>query len=388
MPKNLFNIVFNVGRTFLTPGVLFLISFIIIKDFSKDFWGAFVPFMLLVNLLAHFLQFGSKEQLIRSYSTEPTKIPIHFYKNFFTRFLVLVPFSFLLFIWIPFSYGWILLIWGISLFISQSAESIIIYQKKFKTHFFIELFYSLIILFPFILQTIRSIEGMLLLFAIAASVRSLVMLILFYPKFSGFSISIKILWMCLPFFLIGLSGMLQSRVDQYVIASFSDKTTIASYQIFLSGFILLQSFSGLITAPFNKVLYRINKETFDKFHKKVYLLGIPFVLFTGLIGSILLFTIFDIHISISFFLAGILFAIPPFIYVPIIFLFYRVNREKEVMYLNYIGAAINLVLTVIFVYQNKPFYAIYASMLAQWGMLIWYLIRKKKVLHEVAVSRM
>ncbi len=96
---------------------------------------------------------------------------------------------------------------------------------------------------------------------------------------------------------------------------------------------------------------------------------------------------YNLDINKGFYIVGILFAYPPFVYVPIIYLFYRVGKEKEIMVVNYIGAGFNLILTLLFVLYGNAFNAIVASAIAQWMMLFWYAYRKKTIINEVEMSR-
>lgn len=81
-----------------------------------------------------------------------------------------------------------------------------------------------------------------------------------------------------------------------------------------------------------------------------------------------------------------LFALPSFLYIPIIYQFYRANKEKEVVVINYIGAIINLAITFLFVINNMPFAAIIGGAIAQWSMLAWYIKRKTAIFYEIKMS--
>ena len=69
-------------------------------------------------------------------------------------------------------------------------------------------------------------------------------------------------------------------------------------------------------------------------------------------------------------------------------LYYRLKKEKEVIWINYLGAGINLIFTYILIINQNPFGAIIASAATQWLMLIWYNHRKKALIHEVELSNM
>ena len=124
----------------MIPASLFVVSFLVVDGYGKAFWGEFIAQMLFINLTAHVLQWGNKDQLIRSFSNSPASLPKLFYSNYFTRSLFLIPaFAILLFISPNFGYfGWLVL-WLVSQFIYQSAESLIVYSRRFGVQVIIEL---------------------------------------------------------------------------------------------------------------------------------------------------------------------------------------------------------------------------------------------------------
>jgi len=161
---------------------------------------------------------------------------------------------------------------------------------------------------------------------------------------------------------------------------------IGSYQIFLSAFILLQALSAIIIVPFNKIIYRINVAVLNKIQRKLFLLSGLLVLVFGGFISLGLHFFYHLDVDSMYYFVGILFAFPAFIYSPIIFLFYRVKKEKEIVIINYFGAAFNLILTLLLVFYGDPFSAVIASAIVQWGMLGWYIYRKKEIINEIKLS--
>ena len=388
MTKRIGNIVLNGIRTFIIPGSLFIVSFILIHQGQKKLWGEFVAEMLLVNLIAHIIQWGSKERLLRSFSQFPSQIQDLFYNNLISRGLILVPAAIIILIFTKnINTGFLLILWVLGLFIYQSAESLIIYSKKFRVQVALEVFTLFAMLVYLVTAHSLSIHTLLLAFAAVVWFKAIVIGLVLFPKFKWTSLDPKEFIVCLPFFLIGLSGLLQSRIDQYIIALFSDKVTIGAYQVFLSAFILLQAFSTIIIVPFTKTLYRVNIDIYAKIERKMVLIGAGTVLILGFIFSILLIHLFQLDIPIFYFILGGLFAFPPFVYVPIIYLYYRIGKEKEIMYVNYGGALINLSVTLIFVSFGFPFLAILGSTVTQWAMLVWYVYRKKAIVNEVKMSQ-
>ena len=389
MNKHLLHIIMNGVRTFILPVTLFVVSYFVVNYYHHQLWGAFVVELLLVNIIVHVLQWGNKEHLVRLFSKEPAQIHHHFYTSLLTRSLLLIPVVGVLF----FLGGdtikttWIVL-WIIGLFIYHSCESLIVYTKKFKLQVVTELMALGGIVVYLIMQKNLEVLDLIHVFVLATWFKTLVLVVQLFPKPIVLRINFKEFLISLPFFVFGFSGLLQSRIDQYIIALFCDQEVIGTYQIFLSAFILLQALSAIIITPFNKIIYRISLPVFNKIHRKITLLSILLVLLFGTVISAGLFYFYQLNVAYGYYLAGILFAFPPFVYVPIIYLFYRAGKEKEIMVVNYFGAAFNLGLTLFFVFYGHPFNAIIASAMAQWLMLIWYLYRKKTILHEVELSNL
>lgn len=378
----------NGMRTFMPAITIFVVSFLIIHQFNLTLWGEFVAYLLVVNLIAHVINWGSKEYLIRQFSKKPYEITNVFYTNLFSRGILLVVGCMALLLFFEVAITLWLSIWLIGLFFYQSSESLIIYAKKFRLQLVSEVVALLITVSYVLLNMDLSVVQIIQIFTIVTWLKALVMFFSIYPKQATFRVRLDELKYSLPFFIIGLSGLLQSRVDQYIIAANCDKETIATYQLFFSAFILLQSLSAIIFVPFNKTIYRIGIGSFQRVQVKILLLSTLLILLLTPCICIVLIYFFQLEIDFTFYLFGALFAFPPFIYVPIIYLFYRVKKEKEIMYVNYIGAAFNLLLTYYFVLYGNPYNAIIASVVAQWAMLFWYSYRKKAIIDEIKMSRL
>ncbi len=387
MNKYILKILSNAIRVFIVPASLLINSLIVVHFYGKELWGAFVSILLLINLVTHFLQWGNKEYLVREFSQSPANMATNFYNNLFTR-------SILILVICPFVYFYssnlflYLLLWIISSFFYLSTESIIVYTKRFTPQVIIEVFATITLLCLLYFSPQIHLLRIVQFYTIILFIKTLITVVVYYPQLRIPKIQLQEFTQTFSFLIIGFSGLLQSRVDQYMIAALTDKETLATFQIFLSAFILLQAFSAIIITPFNKVLYRINSKTYTKAQQKFLIYSIPTVLFLGTLISFLLITLFQIHISWWYFVAGILFAFPPFYYVPIIILYYRLKKEKEVIWINYLGAGINLIFTYILIINQNPFGAIIASAATQWLMLIWYNHRKKALIHEVELSNM
>lgn len=389
MNHKLLHIAINGIRTFVLPATLFFISYYVVHTEGQQLWGTFVAEMLLVHLVAHVLQWGQKELLMRAFSHQPSGISSLFYSNLFSRGVLLLPALVVLIVTAGNAqHALWLCLWLLGLFLYQSGETLIVYSRKFGLQIVAELIaFALIISYLITKPSLIPLD-ILRIFSIAVALKAVILLAFVYPKGIHFSFRTEAFKSGLPFFIIGLSGLLQSRADQYVIALFCEKEVVGSYQIFLSAFILIQSLSSVIVIPFQKIIYRINTGVFLKFQRKMTLLNLLLVTLSGLAVSGALIYFYELELDWRLYIIGTLFSFPPFIYVPIILLYYRVEKEREVIVVNYAGAIFNLIMTLLLVYSGNPFGAIVASCIAQWIMLFWYLYRKKHIINAVEMSRM
>lgn len=384
MNKHLVHIGINAIRTFILPFTLFVVSYFVVNYYTKELWGEFVTSLLLVNLIVHFLQAGSKDYLIRHYSQKPSQISALFYRVLLTRAVFLLPtLIIIVLLQSDLTKAFFIFLWVVGLFIYQSAESLIVYSKKFTVQVLSEIIAFIVMVSGLLFFKDYNATNLILLFTVSTWVKTFIISIKIFPKTKTFSLNFRELLILFPFFLIGLSGLLQSRIDQYIIALFCDKTTIASYQIFLSVFILLQAISAIFIIPYNKIIYRINGNTFNRLNRTFALWGIACVALGVVSIKFIISYFYDIELAPMYYLFGALFAYPSFVYGAIILLLYRINKEKEVMWVGYAGALLNLTSTFICVWYKQPFMAIASSAITQWVLLAWYLFRKKAIISKI-----
>jgi len=382
--KHLKYIGLNTIRTFIAPLAIFVISFIVVKNYNKELWGGLVANLLLVNLISLFLQMGNKDHLVRTFSENPSSIRILFYQVFFTRAVFLIPTFLLVWIFYVQPIHIILVIsWILGLFVYLSAESLIIYNKKYGPQVIAEIISLIFFIGVFTNTEMLSITYLMQLFVISTWIKAIIVVLFVFPRLQFPKLNFGQLIHFIPFFMIGFAGLLHTRIDQYIIALFCDEATIGSYQIFLSAFILLQSLSAIIIVPFNKILYRMNIQKLNQIQRKI----LPFSLFLALLGGICisvgLFYFFEMRLGWLYYLFAILFALPAFVYTPVAYFFYRMGREKEIMLIGYVGVAFNLIFSLVFVVYDNPFGTIIPLAIAQWIILFWYSYRKRMLMREL-----
>ncbi|MEZ4775413.1 MAG: polysaccharide biosynthesis C-terminal domain-containing protein [Bacteroidia bacterium] len=371
-------------RNLLIPILNISISLLVIQLGSETLWGGFVNTLIWVSLTLHILSWGNKEYLLRIFSKNPSRIIQVWQENLFTRgtglFLAAG-----IFLWQGFpsgTYGWILL-WLMTAFIAQSWEVIVLYEKQFGLAIFTELAgFGLIAGGLFRLGGDITLIQIVYLYAISNLLKSA--MLTFWFRKTGlavfqFSLSKKHLSEAFPFFLVGLSGMLNTRIDLYMANAWLTEDKVAVYQVMTSLFIYLQAFSGMITLPFVKNIYRLPSENIARIPYKLG--GIGLVLLLAAIPATwwVLNGLYKFDLEAAFYVWGFLLAFPIYWYLPTIYLCYKHQKEGLVLGLNALGIAVNIGLNIYFIPLWDIKGALIASVIAQWVILFCYEYYRNKL---------
>jgi O-antigen/teichoic acid export membrane protein len=154
--------------------------------------------------------------------------------------------------------------------------------------------------------------------------------------------SLRWLRAAFPFFLLGFSGLLQSRVDLYFVSAYLPPGEIGRYQVFINFMIYLQSGAGLILVPFLKALYRLTYSRLVSLSLRMLALG-------GLVAGIALpllavglRQVYGLRYAPGFFLAGLFIVLPLYFYAPIIYALFKADRPLTVVAANLVGVGVNV----------------------------------------------
>jgi O-antigen/teichoic acid export membrane protein len=177
----------------------------------------------------------------------------------------------------------------------------------------------------------------------------------------------------LPFFLLGFSGMLQSRIDLYSVSLYLPAEAVGHYQLFINLMIYLQAVANFILTPFVKGLYRLDHDAIHRISLRLLAIGIVLVPVALLGVNWLLPSLYAIELTPSYLLLGGLFALPVYFYLPTIYALYKADRQQSVLWVNLSGAALNLLLNLLFIPRMGALGALLATTLVQWFMLAAYL---------------
>lgn len=361
-------------RNLLIPILNIGISLLVINLSGEPLWGGFVNIFIWVSLALHILSWGNREYLLRKFSHNPSKINELWLENLFTRGggLLIAAFGFLWIDFPPGTYGWILL-WVVTAFIAQSWEVVVLYEKRFGVAIVAEIAGFGLIVGGLLWQRAEiNLYQILFFYAISHLLKALILTLLFRKAGLNdfhFSFNRKHLYEAFPFFLVGLSGLLNTRIDLYMVNAWLSEDRVAVYQVMTNLFIYLQAFSGLITLPFVKNIYRLPSTHIARIPYKLGGLGLALLLAAMPATWWVLNVLYKFELEASFFVWGMLLAFPVYWYLPTIYLCYKHQKEGVVLGLNMLGIGINIGLNVFFIPLWGIKGALIASVIAQWVIL-------------------
>jgi hypothetical protein len=220
----------NVARNLMMPAVNIVLSWLVILLAGRVFWGSFVEYIILVGLSATLLGWGNKEYLLRAFSKSPANISGMWQESMLTRsVLSIVPIA-LFFAFYDLGIAAWLTIWLLGMFVWQSFDVVIVYSRRFTISIIADVIsFCLIAGATYFYHEELNSTLLLAFFALGAWLKSLLLIIwLGGEVFKYYQLRWNSAYFgaAFFFFLIGLSGMLQSKTDLYLVNfSLSDEAT-------------------------------------------------------------------------------------------------------------------------------------------------------------------
>ncbi len=351
-----------------------IIAYSVIDLESTTTWGAFVKVYIPVTIINHIINWGNRDHLLREFSHRPASKSPMFWRSLQSR-SALMPLGFIfLYLMIPGSYFIYCAIWVFLQFLYQSLDVLIVSERIFWISTIAELIGILVILVG-LYTGLTGIGGLLVLFPLSIFVKGVVVVPGLFGKISltrpmRWTESLRFLYEARWFFLIGFSGLLQSRIDLYAVSFYLHDEAVGVYQVFISFVILLQSVSGFILIPFSSEVMRLPKSSLRRLTLSMVLVGMVIaVLGTGGVRWILQFW-YGIDLDSIYYIFAILLTLPIYFYLPWVYHLYAQRREGFFMTINFTGAMVNLLLTLIFLPKYGMLAALGASAIIQWLLLI------------------
>lgn len=369
----------NTLRGVLLPVFNFCILSYGILKFGKTDWGIILNILVWTSLFTFLINWGNQNYLIKKFSFNPSKIYTDFYTNFFSRFL-LVFLCFPIFFIYPYEKALFVFLIIILNVLASSFDSLYVFKQQFKQQLVVDFIGFLLLFVSFFFLTEFSVLNILIFYCFAYFLKSI--LSFFVLKLDKanfhFKISLNELKMSFPFFLIGLSGLLNSKIDLFFANSVLDSEKIAIYQTLTTSFILLHAVPGLATMSVSKHIMRASEKSLLKVEKILLLLAVPISLSGSFTIAVFLKFVLKIEIEWYYFLIGFLSCIPLYITSILTLKLYKNNLEKKVVIAGFISATSNLILC--FLLSQYGILGFFISFsITQWIFLIcikYFLIRK------------
>jgi len=376
--RKVISIGLNTIQGFSNPVFNFLIAIFGIKFFGKEDWGTLINVLLWVFFIVFLIGFGNKEYLIRKFSKSPSDMNRDFYFNFFSRSLLL-PLSLVFFFYLSFQEALFSVFLVILIHCYNSLGSLVVYQQKFGLQFVADTLGSLIIIggvFYF-----KKFDTLLFLkiYCLAYATRLLYLIsgLKLWKENVFLQVSHREIIKMWPFFTIGFSGWVVSKLDIYLVGYYLPKEILSEYQLLITAFLMLQALSAFITVPFTKHIYRLPDSTVVKIQKKIYLLAIPLVVTGSFAIWVLMEKIVKLNLDFEYYFLGCIIALPSYYYVLDVIKLLKTHEEKKIILINSFGGVLNLILIFIFIEPYGMYGVLISVCISQWSILLLYKSIKK-----------
>ncbi len=296
----------NILRLYSVPLFSFSITFFFIRWFSLNSWGQVSKYYLWINILCTITNFGAGGLLMRQFSIEPGNINSNLYSSLFIRFpIVILSVLFIFILQIPLELCLVFSLILIVKTIQQTFETIIHFNREYKTILFAELVSNaLLILILFLLKsTLFQLFFIFIVYLIIECVKTLFYVFNsknIFDKNLHISLEKLQLKRHLPFFLLSIVGLLNLKFDQLFSSLHFNNEQIGKYQLISSMQAIAVSFFSAITQPFIRNLYRMSEVLYRKLFIKLLFFVIPTSIVFALIIQIVLNQLFQVYYNFSF----------------------------------------------------------------------------------------
>lgn len=372
------------AHNLLLPIINTSVSLLVIRFASSSLWGEFVFVLILVNFAAHILRWGNRDYLLREFSLKPAAMTTLWQTSLLSRlpvWILFIPIAVLLNLSPDVKI--VLMLWVLLALVYQSFDVVVIFKQKFKLALFLE-FVSLLLLIAAIIIFRHTLSLNLLVFLFATQVL-LKMLVLAYcfrkdllREMRG-RFEIAFFREALPFFMLGFSGMLISRIDLYSVAYFLSDDQVGQYQVLINLLLYLQSIASFIIAPFIKYLYRLPTAAIKKATLLLAATGIVLNVPATAALYFILSYYYHFIFSADIFVLSYFFVAAGYFYVIKVQELFRNYKQNVVVYLCFFYTIINLLLNIFLIPLWEIKGALVATTAVQWMLTLSYFASVKRL---------
>lgn len=349
LSNRLVPILLNGTKSFLVPAIAILFSFLVIRFSDKSIWGEFVPFLLFFHLANIVTNWGSKDFLQRSFSKAPQNKVEDWQEMFASRLPVLLVAFLVAFLMFQSQEAIFLSACVLFAYVSNAVLPIVNDDRDYLAVIIIELIAFAGAAGFLLSQSPVRADELIVLFTCYQLARAILYLFRYicFFQFKKVKIKLSLLLLTLPFFLLAIAGFLQSKFDLYIFERFATDIELADYQI-ISGFLVFsQALATMILMPYVRNIYRMKKDALKKIVRFMMIAGLPIQLMS--VGAIYVVLVWFFDIQPDLTQLGLFFAIgyPSFAYAVHVFSSFSQGREKDVLVVSVISAAVNGLVSLI-----------------------------------------
>jgi O-antigen/teichoic acid export membrane protein len=357
-----------------------VISFLVIRQTSAALWGTFVSVFITVQLGVHIAAWGNHEYLLREFSRSPAAVADAWQTVFRTRLPLILGTAGVCALLYPDMAGWVA-VWVVAQALAQSCTVLITYKRDFAFSAGVELG-GLVATMTAVLIWRADITPALLiqLFTLVALAKAAVLWFRFRTiTWRGDGRFHKQYFaLAFTFFLLGFSGMLNSRIDLYAVNLFLSEKEVGTYQVFTSFLIYLQSLAAFMLLPFVKTIYRLQYATIRKISRSLFGIGLLIVPPAMVVLYFLLTALYGLDLPPAFYVVGGLGVLPIFYFLPIIYALYRVNKQTTILQINLLGILLALLLNLLLLPVWGLMGAVISTAVIKWLVLLIYIWQGKR----------
>lgn len=348
--KRFLPILSNGVRSVVTPLLSIGFSFVVVNYFSKQLWGEFVEYLLLFFIASSIYNWGNMTYLMRSFSQNPKNMIQEWQELFSVRALICLTFTIVVFLIYPLDNAFYLALWLMSAFVYNSFFSVIFYNRDYLKNIIVEIIGFLVLLsLIYYFKEQMSILLLIKVYAISITVKAITTIFLYlkFFQFQNIYFNLKVLRLSFPFFLLGISGFLYSKIDIYIYSFFYKGAALGEYQIISVLLVFSQSVATMLVFPYVKNIYRLPDKSILSLKKFIVIRGFFLNLIVISFFYFILILFFNIHLSLLQFCIAICIGFPSYIYSIHVFYLFRKKRENMVVKANIICLLLNLTVSLI-----------------------------------------
>ncbi len=340
-------IIGNGARHLVVPLANFVISYLVVSMASAELWGEFVVRLVVVTLTVHVLSWGNHEYLLRAFSRNPEALGSLWRRSILTRgvFLIGAVAGPLILGLRGAELGWALL-WLGAAFAHQSLAVVVLFSRRFAVAVAAELT-GLVVTAGLLLSHGGAMDVTVVVKAVALGMTARVVVgfaAFFGTLLAGGSATLdhRHITQAVPFFLAGLSGLLASKADLYVVSAVLSNSEVGAYQVTVSLIAVLQGLAAIAYTPFVRDLYASSDSLSRGSSRRLMAAGLLCSVAAVPAGWLILNVLYGLNPPWSVLAVAAASVFPVYGTLPLVYSLYKVGREKRVIVVTFVGTAINI----------------------------------------------